>query len=69
MLAIAREDAPWIWGFHPVEYGLYHEWFKNAKPMSFGGNTLKYKRVDAQLREQCRDDWNRPITWLLLLPA
>ena len=45
MLAIAREDAPWMWGVHPVGYGLYHSWYYNAKPMTFGGNTLKYKRL------------------------
>jgi oligopeptide transport system substrate-binding protein len=65
MLKIAREDAPWIWGYHPVEYGLYHAWYRNAKPMLFGGNTLKYKRVDPVLREQCRKEWNRPISWPL----
>jgi hypothetical protein len=65
MLAIAREDAPWIWGFHPVEYGLYHEWFKGSKPMCYGGNTLKYKRIDAQLRERRRAEWNQPIAWPL----
>jgi len=26
MLAILREDAPWIWGYHPVDYGLYQGW-------------------------------------------
>jgi ABC-type transport system substrate-binding protein len=62
MLAIAHEDAPWIWGFHPVGYGLYHAWQHNTKPLTFGGNTLKYKRIDPDLREQCRVAWNRPIT-------
>lgn len=69
MLAIAREDAPWIWGFHPVSFGLYHEWYHNAKPMLFGGNTLKYKRIDAALREKRRAEWNRPVTaplWVAL---
>jgi oligopeptide transport system substrate-binding protein len=62
MLAIAQEDAPWIWGFHPVGYGLYHAWQHNTKPLIFGGNTLKYKRIDPDLREQSRMAWNRPIT-------
>ena len=62
MLAIAQEDAPWIWGFHPVGYGLYHAWQHNTKPLTFGGNTLKYKRIDPDLREQSRIAWNRPIT-------
>ena len=62
MLAIVRADAPWIWGLHPVGYGLYHRWYHNAKPMAFGSNTLKYKRIDARLREQQRTAWNRPVT-------
>jgi ABC-type transport system substrate-binding protein len=69
MIAIAREDAPWIWGLHPVGYGLYHEWFYNTKPMHFGRNTLKYKRIDAQLREERRQAWNQPVTtplWIAL---
>jgi ABC-type transport system substrate-binding protein len=69
MVAIAQADAPWIWGLHPVGYGLYHEWFHNTKPMHFGRNTLKYKRIDAQLREERRQEWNRPVTaplWIAL---
>jgi oligopeptide transport system substrate-binding protein len=69
MLAIAQEDAPWIWGFHPLGYGLYHAWHHNTKPLAFGSNTLKYKRIDPDLREQQRAAWNRPITaplWVTL---
>jgi ABC-type transport system substrate-binding protein len=69
MITIAREDAPWIWGLHPVGYGLYHEWLHNTKPMHFGRNTLKYKRIDAQLREERRLAWNQPVTaplWIAL---
>ena len=62
MITIAREDAPWIWGLHPVGYGLYHEWLHNTKPMHFGRNTLKYKRIDSQLREERRLAWNQPVT-------
>jgi hypothetical protein len=64
-----RQDAPWIWGFYPVDYGLYHAWYRNAKPMTFGGNTLKYKRIDPALREQRRVAWNQPVTtplWIAL---
>ncbi|MBI3756972.1 MAG: ABC transporter substrate-binding protein [Deltaproteobacteria bacterium] len=69
MIAILQADAPWIWGIHPVGYGLYHEWFHNTKPMHFGRNTLKYKRIDAQLREERRREWNHPLTaplWIAL---
>jgi ABC-type transport system substrate-binding protein len=63
MRAIAGRDAPMIWGFHPVAFGLYHEWYGNAKPMTIGGNTLKYTRMDPALRERQREAWNRPILW------
>jgi ABC-type transport system substrate-binding protein len=63
MLSIARRDAPLIWGYHPVAYGLYHDWYGNAKPMTIGGGTLKYKRIDPELRERRREAWNEPILW------
>ncbi len=69
MVMIAREDAPWIWGLNPVGYGLYHEWFSNTKPVHFGRNTLKYKRIDVPLREERRLVWNQPVTtpvWVAL---
>ena len=67
--AIVREDAPWIWGYHPVGFGLYHAWYHNAKPMAFGRNTLKYKCIDATLRHEQRLAWNEPVTtplWVAL---
>lgn len=68
MVEIVQEDAPWIWGVHPVTYGLYPAWYHNAKPMLFGRNSLKYKRIDAQLRQERRTAWNRPVTtpfWII----
>jgi oligopeptide transport system substrate-binding protein len=63
MLEIAGRDAPMIWGYHPVAFGLYHDWYRNAKPMTIGGNSLKYTRIDPKLRERQREAWNRPILW------
>ncbi|TWO81937.1 ABC transporter substrate-binding protein [Denitratisoma oestradiolicum] len=65
MVGILRHDAPWIWGFHPTDYALAHQWLYNRKPTKVGNNTLKYQRVDASLRQRLRDEWNRPV----LLPA
>ncbi len=67
MLAILREDAPWVWGFHPKEYTLRHAWLRNRKPSTVGNNTLKYQRIDASLRERLRSEWNRPVLWPLWL--
>ena len=67
MIRIANRDAPFIWGYHPVAFGLYHQWYKNAKPMPIGGNTLKYKRLEPDLRARLRSEWNHPIVWPVLV--
>ena len=65
MVEIARRDAPWIWGMHPVDFSLHHSWYHNAKPMLMSKNTLKYKRVDPIERADRRTRWNPPILWPL----
>ena len=67
MVAILRSDAPWIFGFHPKDFVLYHDWYHNAKPNLMANNTLKYKRIDPALREVRREEWNRPVVWPLVL--
>lgn len=79
MTAIARRDAPWLWGYHPKQFVLHHSWYYNAKPNLMAHNTLMYKRIDPALREKLRREWNRPVLWpiglllvifiLSLLPA
>lgn len=67
MVDIARKDSPWIWGLHPKNFALYHQWFSNAKPNLMANNTLKYKRIDPQLRAQLRAQWNKPVIWPIVL--
>ncbi|MCU0833402.1 MAG: ABC transporter substrate-binding protein [Chromatiaceae bacterium] len=67
MVDIARRDAPWIWGFHPKSYSLYHAWLANLKPNEMANNTLKYRRVDPELRQAKRTAWNQPVLWPLWL--
>ncbi|MBK1708571.1 ABC transporter substrate-binding protein [Marichromatium gracile] len=79
MVEIARTDAPWIWGFHPRAFSLYHRWYHNAYPNQMANNTLKYRRIDPALRAELRRAWNQPVLWplgaaaavllALLLPA
>ncbi|WP_350282481.1 ABC transporter substrate-binding protein [Nitrosomonas sp.] len=79
MITILREDAPWLWGYHPKEFALYHAWYQNVKPNRMAYNTVKYYRVDPALRDQKRDEWNKPVLWpigagtallaIILLPA
>jgi ABC-type transport system substrate-binding protein len=67
MLDIVRRDAPWIWGFHPQDFTLYHQWVLNAKPNAISYNTLKYIRIEPALRNVKRLEWNQPVFWPLLL--
>jgi ABC-type transport system substrate-binding protein len=67
MLLIFQEDAPWVSAFHPIGFGLYHEWYLNAYPNLMANNTLKYKKIDPDLRMKNRKAWNRPVVWPLLL--
>ncbi len=65
MVEILRRDAPWVFGFHPKQFVLYHDWYHNAKTNLMANNGLKYRRIDPQLREQKRQAWNQPVVWPL----
>ena len=67
MVMILQRDAPWLWGFHPVAFSLHHSWYKNAKPNLMSNNTLKYKRIIPQIRNEYRNHWNQPIYWPIVL--
>jgi hypothetical protein len=34
-----------------------------VKPKRISHNNLKYHRIDASLREQKRQSWNKPVLW------
>jgi len=67
MTALLREDAPLLFGFHPKAFSLQHAWVGNVKPNLMANNTLKYRRIDAELRSRSRAQWNRPVFWPLAL--
>ena len=67
MVEILRHDAPWLWGYHPKDYGLYHSWYQNIKPNRISNNNLKYLKIDATLRAQKRREWNEPVLWPIAL--
>jgi ABC-type transport system substrate-binding protein len=67
MVRIARDDAPWSWGYHPKDYGLAHAWVKNVKPNQMARNGLKFYRVDTVAREEKRAEWNEPDLWPIVL--
>ena len=65
MVAMLQREAPWAGGFFPKDYSLAHQWMHNRKPNKMANNTLKYQRVDANLRERLRQQWNQPVLWPL----
>ncbi len=67
MTEIFRRDAPWIGGFHPKNFALFHSWLGNAKANEMSDNKLKYLRVDAGKREALRREWNQPVLWPAIL--
>lgn len=67
MLAILRNDAPWVWGFHPQDFILIQSWVSKIKPNPIAPATLKYLSVDPIQRNILRTTWNQAIFWPLLL--
>jgi len=63
MNEIFRRDAPWIGGFHPKNFALFHSWLGNAKANEMSDNKLKYLRVQPARREAARREWNQPVLW------
>lgn len=67
MQEIVRHDAPWVFGYHPKNFSLFHGWYKNLKPNLMANNQLKYTRIDTADRTEKRLQWNNPIFWPLAL--
>ena len=67
MNEISRRDAPWIFGLHPKQFSLFHDWIQNRKPHVIANNTLKYIRLDADSRMRQRQAWNAPVLWPLIV--
>jgi ABC-type transport system substrate-binding protein len=67
MQEILRQDSPWVFGYHPKNFSLSHDWYLNLKPNLMANNELKYQRIDATRRAAKRAEWNRPVYWPLLI--
>ncbi|MDH5656035.1 MAG: ABC transporter substrate-binding protein, partial [Spirochaetia bacterium] len=69
MNAIVADDAPVLFLFHPVSFGLSHQWFAPIRPHPINTNQLKYRFVDSGLREKKTEEWNRPGLLAYSVPA
>lgn len=67
MLLILRRDAPWIWGYHSETLLLSQPWLSPVKPSTMSYNTLKYRDIDVNRRRDCREKWNQPIIWPMVI--
>lgn len=67
MVALLREDSPWVWGYHPTTYTLYHKWMEGVVPNLMARNTLKYKTINQNERREYRVEANKPVLWPLVL--
>ncbi|MBT6207726.1 MAG: peptide ABC transporter substrate-binding protein, partial [Francisellaceae bacterium] len=71
MINVVQDDSPWVWGYHPHTYTLYHEWYSKSKPNSIARNTIKYIDIDPIKRDQMQRLWNKanyvPLVITLLI--
>lgn len=63
MVAIAREDSPWAWGFFPYAAGAFQTWLHNGKPSIIVRDMGRYYRLDPERRAALIAQWNRPVWW------
>jgi ABC-type transport system substrate-binding protein len=65
MLAIVRDDAPWVWGVHSKGLSLSHSWVDNVLLNDFADNGFKYYYVDIGKRYIFLEQTNQADTKLL----
>lgn len=62
-----RFDAPWVFGLHPINFSLSHQWVSPIKVNPMANNTLKYVYVDASKRGALQKKWNAPYYVVLVI--
>lgn len=60
MLDQVRADVPWFTGEYPKEYYLNNQWVSNTKRHGISKATLKYLKIDSEVRKQKQTEWNQP---------
>lgn len=51
MVSILVEDCPWIFNVHRIQFSLNQQWLKNYKRHGFEHNSVKYYRIDPNLKK------------------
>jgi hypothetical protein len=59
-IEILRKDSPFKFSFYPVDYILYHEWYKNTMAGGVIQNGAKYLDISVETRAQYRERENKP---------
>lgn len=65
MVALLQRDAPWIFGFYPKQFLLTQSWMGPTKLDAMGNNLLKYQWINAEIRNQKQELWNKAALWAL----
>lgn len=66
---IARQDAPWAWGYWSYSGVAFQRWVHNGKPGVVVRDRARYLRVDTEDRARSIAAWNHPVYWPLALLA
>ncbi len=67
MQGIVRHDSPLLFGYYPMKFALYHDWYTNLASNLMARNHTKYQRINAAQRAELRAQWNKPVYWPLWL--
>jgi ABC-type transport system substrate-binding protein len=65
MVRIARQDAPWSFGFFPYASTALQSWVHNSKPAILIRDHGRYLRLDVEERVAKLEAWNEPVRWPL----
>ena len=63
---VLERDAPVVFLFHPVSYGLTHSWVSPLRPHPINSNQLKYRNLDPEKRKKLAEKWNHTPLWGIL---
>ncbi|MFT5710143.1 MAG: oligopeptide transport system substrate-binding protein [Halioglobus sp.] len=69
MVKLFQDDAVWLYAFTPKEIYLNNAWVYNTKRHGIDKGTLKYIRLDTEMRARKQAEWNQPVTWPLYAGA